>query len=139
MAEVYVIASGTLRSLEQWQNDLLAQFMPVYKDGKPLVNENGELTMRRLIVAPIQLYKIVTAKENIPALTTFLGGADYTQKRYGWIGRGIRWFRKFAKLKPLPKPKTINPLLAPNLVDKAVNIMPIGVKDDIMYKGEEQI
>lgn len=133
--ELYVIAGGEANSLKRWQEDLSAQFFPVYKDGKPLVTgknaEGKDLGQyRRLLVAPVQLYKIAFAKEELNNVLPLVCPSKYIQERYTWVDRGIRVIRKLLGLKEAPYPTWQHSLLQPNQVDKAVFVIPIGLKDD---------
>jgi len=132
--EAYVVAAGQMDSINRWQQDLNAQFLPVYKNGKP----TGQA--RRLLVAPIQLFKIVFPKEEKENVMSMICPEEYMFKRQKLLGYGTAAIRKALKLKKIPLPVIRNPLLQPNLVDKAVAVMPIGTKEDITNSdGEEQI
>lgn len=140
MAEVYVVVAGTAPSQHRWHEDLLSKFYPVWKDGKIKKDKEGNFIFRRLIVSPIQVYKIATNKENIPDLMNIIGTNDYVLKRYGILSKIAKMIRKVLGLKSLPKPTDINPLYQPNQVDKAVAVTPIGLKEDLYDDdGEEMI
>ena len=138
--ELYCVVGGEANSVKRWQEDLSAQFFPTYKDGKKVVYENGLVEHRRLLVAPIQLYKICFAKEELDNVLPLVCPSDYIQKRYKWINKSLNFIKKILGLKPVPLPLFLNPLLQPNQVDKAVFVLPIGLKDDNVTKdGKEQI
>lgn len=137
--ELYCLVGGQTDSLKRWEADLNAQFLPIYKDGKRVKFEDGGLTHRRLLVAPIQLYKICFPKEELESVMSMVAPSSYIEGRY-WIFRStIKFFRKILGLKKAPNPKTINPFLQPNLVDKAVFVVPVGLKEDEFKNGQEQI
>jgi hypothetical protein len=136
--ELYCAVGGQTDSLKRWEADLNAQFFPIYKDGKPLVI-NGEHQFRRLLVAPIQLYKIAFAKEELQNVLACVHPSDYIQKRYSILNKALKFIKKVLGLKPVPKPLKINPFLQPNQNDKAVFVLPIGLKDDAVVNASEMI
>lgn len=139
MAEVYCLVSGHHRHHEKWASDLSCKWLPVWKDGKIEKDKTGATVYREILVAPIQLYKVCTEKENIPELMNLLGSGDYVLKRYKWIDKTVKLLRKFIGLKPVPKPKNPNPFMQSNQINKAVAVIPIGIKPDKVHKGREQI
>ncbi len=132
--ELYVVAAGHVDSLNRWQQDLTSQFLPIYKDGKKVPKMK-----RRLLVAPVQLYKIVFAKEEQERVLQMVCPQDYMTHRYKFLGYSINVIRKFLGLKKCPIPDKVDAYLQPNIVDKAVAVMPLGLKDDVMFNGIEQI
>lgn len=142
--ELYVLAGGQTDSLKRWEADLNAQFFPTYTNGKPTVlgkNEKGQdiIEHRRLLVAPIQLYKICFAKEEIDNVLAMVCPTDYINKRYSVLDKLLKWFRRIIGLKEAPIPTKLNPFLQPNQVDKAVFVLPIGLKEDQIHDGKEFI
>jgi len=143
--ELYVVTAGQLDSLNRWQQDLNSQYLHYYKNGKKVIqgkNAEGKdiYGYRRLLVAPVQLFKIAFAKEELDTVLSMVCPQDYMTKRH----KALKWFstaaRKALGLKKAPKPKFINSFTQPNQVDKAVAVMPIGLKEDIFNEdGEEQI
>ena len=129
--ELYVLAVGQTDSLKRWEADINAQFLPMWKNGKPYIKD-GQKMYRRLLVAPVVPYKIVFHKENLEQVLSFVGNNDYVLKRYGILGRFVKFFRKLLRLKDVPKPKFLNPLMQPNQVDKAVAVCPIGINEDVI-------
>lgn len=127
--ELYVMAGGHNDSLKRWENDLSAQFLPMYKDGKPL-EEEGKKMYRRLLIAPVQLYKIAFAKEELDRVLSMVCPTEYVEERYSTIKKLIKLFRRIMGLKQVPPPSFQNPLLQPNQIDKAVFVIPVGLKDD---------
>lgn len=137
--ELYVIAGGHNDSLKRWENDLSAQFFKVYKNGVPLI-QDGQQVYRRLLVAPVQLYKICFAKEELENVLPLVCPSNYIENRYPFINKSLKWIRKFIGLKEAPTPKFEHPLLQPNQIDKAVFVQPVGIKDDQMdNNGNESI
>lgn len=137
--ELYVVAHGHNDSLKRWENDLSAQFFKVYKDGKPYIKD-GQQQYRRLLVAPVQLYKIAFAKEELENVLPCVCPQEYVLDRYKIIKKMGNMLRKVLGLKPVPKPKFIDPFLQPNQIDKAVGVTPIGLKpDNTDANGFEQI
>jgi len=138
--ELYVVAGGQMDSLNRWQQDLNSQFLPIYdKDGKPKIID-GVQQFRRLLVAPVQLYKIAFNKENLNDVLAMVHPTSYIEERYSILRNTIKFFRKILGLKTPPKPTFINPFMQPNQVDKAVFVLPIGIKEDKRDdKGEELI
>lgn len=144
--ELYCLVGGQTDSLKRWEADLNAQFYPIFKDGKPKVigkDQDGKdiVEHRRLLVAPIQLYKIAFNKEMLPkVLSAVAPNHEYIEERYPFIKNTIKMLRKFIGLKKAPKPTHINPFLQPNQVDKAVFVVPLGLKEDALNsEGEEMI
>ena len=142
--ELYVAATGQIDNLNRWANDLNSQFFPVYRNGKKETfgkNAQGKeiINHRRLLVAPVQIYKIAFAKEELENVLPIVCPMTYVFDRYPILKRVAKMVRKVLKLKEVPIPKFTNPLLQPNQVDKAVAIVPIGIKDDIIEKGYELI
>lgn len=138
--ELYVVTGGEANSVKRWQEDLSAQFYSSYdKDGKPKIVD-GKRQYRRLLVAPIQLYKICFAKEEMPNVLAAVCPSAYIQERYKILRKSLNWIRRVLKLKEVPMPTAENPFLQPNQVDKAVFVLPIGIKDDMIdHNGEEMI
>lgn len=142
--ELYALVAGQLDSLNRWQQDLNSQWLPVYKDGKkvPCLNDKGEpikdtngntiYYRRRLLVAPVQLFKIGFAKEELDTVTAMVCPQDYMTDRLPGLGWGAKLVRKKLGLKECPIPKMVNAYLQPNQLDKAVAVMPLGLKDDMM-------
>jgi len=151
--ELYALVAGQMDSMNRWQQDLNAQWLPVYKNGKKipmkhsktgkvLKDSNGNVmyAQRRLLVAPVQLFKIAFAKEELNNVLAMVCPQDYMTKRYKGLGWGTKLIRSKLGLKECPIPKLVNPFLQPNQMDKAVGIMPIGIKEDMINEhGEEMI
>jgi hypothetical protein len=137
--ELYCVVGGQTDSLKRWEADLNAQFLPLYKDGKKVKFEDGGLTHRRLLVSPIQLYKVCFPREELENVLSMVCPSDYINKRYSILDKGLRVLKRILGLKPTPKPKFENPFLQPNQVDKAVFVVPIGLKEDKVDNGIEQI
>ena len=138
---LYVLTKGDLDSVHRWQADLRAQFLKTYKNGKPKMMGKGIQQVRRLGVRPVQLFEIGFAEEELDTVLGMVHQSDYITDRYPVLGKYVKWLRKLLKLKPVPKPKPekINPLLQPNQLDKAVAVVPIGLKKDIFKNGEEML
>lgn len=142
--ELYCLVGGQTDSLKRWEADLNAQFFPTYTDGKHTIlgkNEKGQdiVEHRRLLVAPIQLYKICFAKEELENVLPLIAPSKYITERYPVLRRGMKFIKRMLKLKDVPEPKYLHSLMQPNQVDKAVFVMPIGLKDDAMLNGKEMI
>ena len=133
--ELYVLAEGQIDNLNRWMQDLNAQWLPHYKDGVEVPKQK-----RRLLIAPVQLFKIAFAKEELDNVISMVCPPDdYVTRKYdmGFLGKMIR---KKLGLKECPVPTMINPYMQPNAYDKAVAVMPLGIKEDIMNdEGVEQI
>jgi len=138
--ELYCAVGGQMDSLNRWQQDLNAQFLPVYdKDGKHKIVD-GLPQYRRLLVAPIQLFKVCFAKEELNNVLAMVAPGDYITKRYSVLDKGIKFVKRILGLKSIPEVKHYNPFLQPNQVDKAVFVIPIGLKEDARNNlGEELI
>lgn len=143
--ELYVLAGGHNQSLKRWENDLSAQFFPTYTDGKKTVlgkTKDGKpiIEHRRLLVAPIQLYKICFAKEELNNVLPMVCPSSYIEERYKMFRFAVKMFRKLFGLIKCPTPTHINTLMQPNQIDKAVFVVPIGLKKDAMQmNGKEAI
>lgn len=137
--ELYVIAGGQMDSLNRWQQDLNSQFVPLYKDGKKV--ETG-YTHQRMLVAPVQLFKICFPREELENVMSMVGLPKEKENhvlKYSVLKNSISFLRKILGLKKAPNPVAINPFLAPNPVDKSVFLIPIGIKDDQYVDGKEYI
>lgn len=128
--EIYVAVAGEHMSVERWKQDLSSVHLPCWEHGKILKDESGAIYQRRLLVAPISIYKIATNKENLDATLNVLGGSDYIQNRYGILNKFAKMFRKLLGLKRVPKAKNPNPIYQANQINKAVAVVPIGIKED---------
>lgn len=137
--ELYCVVGGQTDSLKRWEADLNAQFLPMYKDGQKIKFEDGGLTHRRLLVAPVQLYKVCFPKEELNNVLSMVCPTGYIEKRYSVIKYMVKFFRSFLGLKAAPKPEFENPFMQPNQVDKAVFVVPVGIKEDAVHDGVEQI
>lgn len=142
--ELYVVAGGEQNSIKRWADDLSAQFLPTYTDGKKTIlgkDDKGRdvYEYRRLLIAPVQLYKIAFAKEELKNVLPLVCPTDYVEERYGAIKHAIKLLRKILKLKEAPKPTHENPFLQPNQVDKAVFVIPIGLKEDGIDKEKREL
>ena len=138
---LYVAAKGIKPHLEQWQNDLLAQKLPLMKEGKQVEDDKGNKMFVQLAVRPLQLFEIGFPEEHLQAVLSIVGQQDdYILKRYKILRKFAAMVRKFLKLKKVPQPEFINPLMQPNQYNKAVAVVPIGLKEDIKSKdGFEQL
>lgn len=141
--EIYLIAGGHTDHLKRWEADLNAQFLPIYdKKGKHLVVD-GLKQYRRLLVAPVQLYKIAFNKQNLNQVLSLVGMPKEEENhvlKFSILRRLKNLVRKVLGLKAVPNPTRINPFLQPNQYDKAVFVVPIGIKEDkVNNKGEEMI
>jgi len=134
--ELYVVAGGQMDSLNRWEQDLNSQFLPIYTKGE---KNKGPYTHRRLLVAPVQLYKICFPKEELDNVVSMVCPTEYIQQRYSVINKAVKFFKRILGLKPVPKPKELNPFLQPNQVDKAVFVVPVGIKEDAFINGSEVI
>lgn len=140
MSEIYVLVSGTKESQDRWRNDLSTHFFPIWKNNKKKLDKNGLTYHRRLIVAPIQLYKVCTEKENIDDVLNILGiGDNYVLERYKKLKVMTATIRKFLGLTKIPNAKRPNILMQPEQVQKAVAVIPIGIKKDQIHNGQEDI
>lgn len=140
--ELYAVVGGQTDSLKRWEADLNAQFLPIYKDGKPLIID-GIQQFRRLLVAPVQLYKIAFPREELNNVLSMVGMPKEEENhllKYSILRRLKNLVRKILGLKPVPNPINLNPFMQPNQVDKAIFCLPIGLKEDkIDEKGVEMI
>lgn len=135
----YVIGKGTKPSLDKWAADLRAKWVPIYKDGKPQVLDGMQM-YQQLSVRPVQLFEIGFPKEELENVQNILGTTKYVFKRYPILNFLAKKLRGLLKLKPVPLPTNPDPLYQPNQVHKAVAILPIGLKEDIMNEdGIEQL
>ena len=132
---LYVMAKGIKPHLEKWQNDLLAQYVKVYQKGIPIKGAVVQLAVR-----PVQLFEIGFPKEELDNVMNMIGTGDYITKRYPRLHKMAKYFRKFFGLKQVPLPKNPYAVFQPTNSQKAVAIVPIGIKEDIVNKeGFEQI
>lgn len=138
--ELYVLAGGQLDSLNRWQQDLNAQFLPIYdKDGKHK-KVDGVPQYRRLLVAPVQLFKICYNKENEQQVANMvLPEWSHVTGRYKILDKSVNFLRKMLGLKKAKKPTSIYPFTQPNAYDKAVFVVPIGTKPDAVDPNGEEL
>jgi len=133
---LYVAAKGIKPHLEKWQNDLLAQWIPKWKDGKPLMTPNGKQRQYvQLAVRPVQLFEVGFPKEELDNVMNIIGTSNYVLKRYPMLNMGAKMLRKTMKLNEVPKPKKPMPFMQPHPMFKSVAVIPIGLKDDL--KGDD--
>jgi len=136
---LYVIGKGHTAHLKKWQDDLNAQFIPLMKNGEQII-EDGKKMFVQIAVRPVQLFEIGFPKEHLDAIMSVVGTNDYIINRYKIIGRTLKFLRKLLGLKEVPPPKFINELMQPEQSQKAVAIIPLGIKEDIIDKnGFEQL
>ena len=127
---LYVLAKGIKPSLEKWQNDLLAQYLPV-KTGK---DKKGAI---QFSVRPVQLFELGFPEDQLEYVMSIVGTGDYILKRYPILHKLANIVRRVFKLKRVPIPKKVNQLMQPNQVNKAVAIVPIGLKKDKFVKKKD--
>lgn len=88
---LYVIARGIRTRLQEWENDVLAQYLPYkYDANKP----KGEV---QLSLRPIQLYEVVFPEEHYDKVLSALQPYD---ERAGALARVLR---KILRLAPVKK------------------------------------
>ena len=142
---LYVVAKGIKPHIEKWQNDLLAQYVPMFKDGKPYFSMGADGQPKQenvqISVRPIQLFEIGFPKEALELVMANVGTGGYILERYPKLNKIAKYLRKFLGLKEVPIPKKVNPLMQPNQQEKAVAVVPIGIKEDDMSptKGFEML
>lgn len=132
---LYVIAKGIKPHLDTWVNELLAQKLPKYKDGKPLVID-GNAQFVQLAVRPVQLYEIGFPREHLEWVMANVGTGTYILNRYPKLKWMADKLRKLLKLKPVPIPKKVNALMQPTQMHKAVAVIPIGIKEDMIRPAD---
>ena len=136
---LYVVAKGTKNHLKKWQEDLGAIWVRRYQNGKPLT-EDGKEMYHQIGVRPVQLFEISFPKEAQETVLNHVGYSGYILNRYPSLKLISKVLKKFLKLKPVPKPKAPNELMQPNQMNKAVAIVPIGLKEDVFSDdGMEQL
>ena len=130
---LYVIVKGTVPSMKQWVDDMQGVKVPFeYKPGKK--------GLWRLRPRPLMLYEIGFPKDQLQTVLSCVGiGDNYILKRYPILNRIVKMLRKLLKLKPIPNTKNIIPHIQPNQIDKAVAVIPIGLKDDEIFPNREQL
>lgn len=137
---LYVVAKGIKPHLELWQNDLLAQYLPVMKNGEPYIDEDGNQSIVQLSVRPVQLFEIGFPKEHLEHVMNLVGTSDYVLDRYPKLKFIANSVRKFLRLKEAPKPTTPIPRFQPHVIHKAVAVIPVGTKEDDMNEdGTEKL
>jgi len=137
---LYVMAKGIKPHLETWQNELLAQKLPLMRDGKPVIEEGNRQMFVQLAVRPVQLFEIGFPKEHLDYVMNVVGTGDYILDRYPILNYSAKALRKSFGLKDVPIPKAPNMLMQPEPTQKSVAIVPIGIKEDMFSKdGVEQL
>jgi len=137
---LYVLAKGIKPDLEKWQNDLLAQYLPVWEKGVLKKAPDGKQHVVQLAIRPIQIFEVGFHKENLDMVMNVIGTGDYILNRYPLLKMGAEAFRGIMGLKQVPTPKNPIGLLQPYNAGKSVAVVPIGLKDDVINKdGQEQL
>ncbi len=129
--KIYVWVKGNIRSQNLWATELRAVKLP-YK-------WKGEQGVIRIGVRPIIPYEIGFPADQLDTVLSVLGAGNdgnYILDRYPIIQKITKLLRKFLKLKPVPKPKQVLAHMQPDQIQKAVAVVPIGMKDDIFQKKE---
>ena len=137
---LYVAVKGYEHHLTHWRNGLLAQVLPKYKDGKHVVlgvNDEGKVIKEfvELAVSPIQILEIRFPKEELDKVLGMVCPLDdYVTRKHPVLGMTASVMRKTLGLKSVPpvKPEFLNVFTQPNNGNKAVAVVPIGIKEDIM-------
>lgn len=136
---LYVLARGIKPHLDKWQNDLLAQWVPMHQNGKPKV-EQGMPVYIQLAVRPIQLFEIVFPEEEVDAVMGLCGAGSYMLDEHPSLNFGVKTLRKVMGLETPPIPSVKHPLMQPHPLFKSVDITPIGLKKDkFNAEGVEQL
>ena len=132
---LYVLAKGIKPDLERWQNDLLAQYLPVWEKGKLKPKLYLQLAIR-----PVQIFEVGFHKENLDKVMNMIGTGDYILNRYPLLKMGAKAFRGIMGLKKVPMPKNPFGMMQPFNPGKSVAVVPIGIKEDAYnVDGEEQL
>ena len=119
--ELIVLATGIKQHLKKWEDDLLcnALAVPKYQNGKKKIigkGANGEdiYEFTQIAVRPMTLYRIGFPKEELNNVLANTGLTDYIYNEphhHPHLKKYVNWVRKLLKLKPVPKPKKVNPAL----------------------------
>ena len=123
---MYVLGLGTIPSLEQWEKDLQACYLPYGEQGKDPDH------LIRMGVGEVKLYKLMFPKECLNQVMGIIGEDPGYVKKYDFVRKKINWIRSLLKLKEAPKPTKIYKHMLPNKVNKAVAIIPIGTREDVI-------
>jgi hypothetical protein len=120
---MFVIMRGRKMDVERTIDDLNGKYLPFdHKSaGKGVLN---------VMANPVQLVEIIFPKEHLDCMVNTLGGEKGLQGQasMGYLKKYIKWFRKFAHLKPIE-----------NIDDKVmklpihlehIEIIGLGIKDD---------
>lgn len=156
MVEALFLVRGHAPSVDRWMTDLLAVWRPVYKNGKPEMaypidpfTKKEDKTKpkvpvwRRLGVKEYRIVGLFGAKEELDTIMNISGvekGENYLLKRFPLVNKLINMIKKRLKLKDLPEPTNPDGRFAPNQVDKAVSVIPLGYhEDEINADGYEMV
>ena len=130
---LFAIFRGRKDNVNRAINDLNGKWLPFdhKTKGKGMLN---------VMANPVQLVEIIFPRDQLDCMINTLGGEEALkgQESVGYIKKYIKWFRKFAKLKPIKitKPETLKlPINNEN-----VEIIGLGIKDDKDFEdGTEYI
>lgn len=129
--ELYTVNVGTIPSLEEWETDLRAVKLPFRYD------KNKKKGLLRLGVAKVQIYKLMFPEDQLDEVMAMIGvGFDenYILKRFPVLKVISKMLRKLLGLKTPPKPTKIYEHMQPNQTTKAVAVVPIGTRKDMVNK-----
>lgn len=120
---LFAIFRGRKDNVDRAINDLNGKWLPFdhKTKGKGMIN---------VMANPVQLVEIIFPRDQLDCMINTLGGEETLngQPSVGYLKKYIKWFRKFAKLKPI---KSIKPeTLQLPINSEHVEIIGLGVKDD---------
>lgn len=125
--EGYVAVVGNIPCIEAWETDMRAIKLP-YKYKKE--EKKGLL---RLGVAEMKLYKIFFPKEHLDTVMSLIGVSptgSHVLKGNKILAKGIKMLRRMLGLKEMPLPTKIVEHMQPDQTEKAVAVIPLGIKED---------
>ena len=129
---LYVAVKGTLTSIDQWEKDLQAVKVP-------FEYEKDTKCLWRVAVRPVRLYEIGFPEDQLQTVLSCIGiglKGNYILDRYPMLKRWAGRIRKILKLQKVPNPEKIIDHMQPNQIDKAVAVIPIGIKKDKFGSNE---
>ena len=130
---LFAIFRGRKDNVNRAINDLNGKWLP-------FTHKTAGTGVLNVMANPVQLVEIIFPREHLDCIVNTLGGEKALggQESVGYIKKYIRWFRKFAKLKPI---ENIDAKILQLPINKEhIEIIGLGIKDDKDFEdGTEYI
>lgn len=139
MTSVYCITRGHLPCVEAWADCIKSQMLP-FKYTEPITKK--EMTHIQLGIRPVQFWEITFPKEHTDLMLNSIWSPKYNDiinsSQYEPFKFPLAMIRKALGINPMPKKIEGNQRIL--LMNDAVAIYPVGIKDDTMNEaGHENL